>query len=407
MTHLVENIIKYEKSPEVGSWMTRALYAGAFINFDQDWNGDGIIDVLEGDRNRVGNFLASQLPSNWSYITLGEIEGIKPTDYPYNLSLTYDNLELSINNGASIGYLMGHGNPTRMARLIWTDDYDLDGLFDYNSTPVGYPGGTGVPEDAAGSLPLINTATVNYDPINDRFGMYYLLGCSNGMFDVYDDCLTEYFLKNAAIGCIGGSYVVWGEDNWTERAHGGWYAEGLSARFFEQLFQNNHPGKALALAKEDYVIDRINSGIPAIYPDWENKTLKQFNLFGDPEVPIWLNIPDSIKISQISESETSFILNVTSNNKVVENATVTLTIDDELFWIANTSSNGLVEIPYSRDSLSGMVLTVSKEGFIPYQESFIKASIAGFNLAVLFLIGFIGISFYLVKIQSFSKKRKL
>ncbi len=409
MANLVKNIINYEKIPSVGSWMTHALYSGAFLNFDQDWNGDGNPDILEGDRNRVGNFLASRLPQNWSYTTLGETEGLKPTDYPYNMTLSSENLESTINSGASIGCLMGHGNPTKMGRMIWVEDFDSDGLFDYNSTPVGYNGGTGVPIDSSGSLPLIDSATVNYSPLDEKLGMYYLVGCSNGMFDIDDDCLTEYFLKNAAIGCIGGAYVVWGEDNWTERAHGGWYAEGLCARFFEQLFQHNHPGQALALAKEDYVSDRINSGIPALYPGWEEKTLKQFNLFGDPEVPVWLNIPKSLKFSRITElneSTTSFILNATANNEIGENITITLTEKNDLIWMGKTNSSGLVEVPYSWNSLTGKVLTASKESYIPYQEIYsTPGSIPGFNPAIILIVCFIGTGIYLTKSFFLDKKR--
>jgi len=402
MEHLVENILNYEKNPPIGSWMTHALHAGAFINFNEDWNYNGEIDLVEADKNRYSNFLARRLPFNWSYITFGETSGLKTTDYPYNHSLTSLNLENVINNGASIGTIMAHGNPTGLKRMIWTVDYDSDGIFDCNGNPSS--GGRHI--DYADYPSLLDTATANLHPQSNKLGMYYLLGCSNGQFDKPADCVTEYFLKNAAIGCIGGSYVVWAEDNWTERMNGGWYSEGLCARFLEYLFLYNRPGQALALSKEDYLNDRINSGITAVEPLWENKTLKQFNLFGDPEIPIWLNIPKKLNVERVitgKDSNPSFLLEITANNLPIENVTVTITNGTELLWISKTNNTGIVEVPLPWNLIGELTITANKLNYISSQipsndNQSDEKVIIGFSIPILIVISFFSICIIIMRL---------
>ncbi|MEJ2248107.1 MAG: C25 family cysteine peptidase [Candidatus Lokiarchaeota archaeon] len=401
MAKLVERILNYEMDPDIGAWMNTAIFAGAFICFEEDWNSDGVPDLLEADRNQYGNFLASRLPKNWTYNTLGESEGLKASDYKFNLSLTGFNLRSLIKNGVSVGSIYGHGNPGAIKRMIWTTDYDGDGLFDWDGSP--YEGGS--PIDIASYPELLSTDMDKISPNNDHLGCYYLMGCSNGQFDLPEDCLAEYFLKDGAIVSIAGSYLVWGEDNWTVREGGGWYSEGLCARFYENLFQCKRPGQALALAKEDYWNDRIASGVSAVEPGWENKTLKQFNLFGDPEIPIWLGIPKKLNCSFVNQSS-STLVRLTVDNDPVENVTVTVMIDTHLAFLGKTNGTGYLEIPYTYDQLLNYDLVATKMGYVPYLSMQDKIpipnngpSIPSFNLIIIVLISFLSITSLILKIR--------
>jgi hypothetical protein len=398
MEHLVNRILKYEKYPSVGDWMEMALYSGAFICFQEDWNGDNVVDLREIDGNEYGNYLKERIPENWSYVTLGESEGLDSTDFAYNKSLTTTNLKDYINNGASIGVIDGHGNPTGIYRMVWTEDQDDDGLFDWDGSP--YEGG--IPEDTANYPILWSTSMDHIKPIEDRLGLYFLLGCSNGQFDFHQDCLAEYYLKDSAIASIAGSYVTWAEDNWTARPEGGWYSQGLCTRFFDELFECKHPGMALALAKEDYVNDRNSSGIPPVQPEWENKTLKQYNLFGDPEIPIWLGKPKFLNASYTNHTS-SMTIKITTTSKPVENVTVSVTIDDNLAFLGSTDETGSLVIPYNYDQLSEYILTATKVGYVPIitnEKSPIKnPAIPSFNPLMLLLISFISVSFLILNQQ--------
>ena len=399
MEHLIQNIIDYETNPDVGPWMTSALYAGAMLVFDSEYNDSGTIDFGECDANRNHNFLADRLPENWTTVIMAEDEGLKNSSYYYDLPLNQSSLYGQINNGFSTGIIVGHGAPQIMIRLLFETDYDEDGRFDYDADPYN-EGGSAIDENS--QQPLISTEV----PLNlnkNRLGMYYLGGCSTGTFDDEHDCLSEYFLKNVAIGCIAGSRVVWGEDQWTERDHGGWYSDGLSSRFWEQLLIYNQPGKAFSYAKADYVADRELIGIDddkGYYPDWENKTLKQFNLLGDPEVNLWQTIPENLNITQLtSNSEGTMKYVVNANNGTISGVCVTLVQKSELIWKGLTDENGEVEFPFSEEEIKYMSITANKDQFIPYIIEG-KLKVPGYNLLVFIGFCFVGVIFI------FSSKRK-
>ncbi len=412
MEHLIQNIIDYETDPDVGSWMTSALYAGAMLVFDSDYNDNGEKDFGECDANLQHNFLSERLPDNWTSLIMAEDEGLKNSSYFYNLSLNQLSLQEQINNGFSTGIITGHGAPQRMVRSLFDTDYDGDGLFDYTADPYN-EGGNATDE---GSHPLLISTAMILNLTNNRLGMYYLGGCSTGSFDLSYDCLSEYFLKNAAIGCIAGSRVVWGEDQWTKRDHGGWYSDGLISRFWEQLFLYNQPGKAFSYAKADYIADRESLGEDAdgkiYYGDWEQKVLKQFNLLGDPEVNLWQTIPEALNVTQIpSSSNETMKYVVSSTNGTMTGISITSVRGTELMWKGLSDENGEVEVPFSEEEMKFMSITATENQYIPSIieniEVYIppKPGIPGYNL--LAFIGFCSLGVVFIFKFSLSKRKQL
>ncbi|MFX1390338.1 MAG: C25 family cysteine peptidase [Promethearchaeota archaeon] len=400
MEILVENILNYEKNPPIGPWMSHALFASSILQFDQDWNNDGIVDYGECDGNRFNNFVnESLIPESWTSVFLAQTQGVKGSSYHSDLQLNYNNLQSEINKGCSIGTIFAHGNPQQMGIDRWDVDYDGDMLFDYTANP--FESG-GVAIDVGTHTNLMDTSYMYFHPQDDKLGMYYMGSCSVGTFDDASDCIAEYFLKNTAIGCVAGSYVVWGEDQWYERSHGGWFIEGLGFRFWEQLFQFNQPGKALALAKADYASDRITYPESIIYTEWSNKTLKQYNLLGDPEIPIWLSIPQQLNVSveqPFNNNTNTMTLKAIANNIPVENVTITYTFDNNLIWKGTTNETGMVDVPFSDIEVGNNVFTASKNGYLPFQANLPQgtdnvSSIIGYDFfyIAIIIVGFIGIS---------------
>jgi len=406
MQNLVQRILNYEKNPPIGDWMSHAILAGAILQFDIDWNSDDLVDYGECDENRLNNYINSTLlPDNWSSTFLAQTQGVKGSDYHVDAELDYVHLKNAINQGCSIGTIFAHGRPDRMSTTKWLDDYDGDGLFDYTANPFTV-GGTEIDRKTWSTLFETTTADIVQD---DKLGMYYFGSCSVGTFDDVADCVAEYFLKNAAIGCVAPSYVAWGEDQWYERTQGGWFVEGLGFRFIEQLFQYNQPGKALALAKADYALERLNSPEPNEYSEWGNKTLKQYNLLGDPEVPIWLSIPKQLNVSidqPFSNNTNTMTLIVTADENPIKGVTITYTKNNDLLWKGVTNENGTIEVPFSLIEIDGQAFTASKNGYLPYQidsqENGDTNAIPGYNF---FGITFIILGF--ICITSISYKRSL
>ena len=379
----------------------KGFFGGAILYLNLDWNGDDIVDFPESDGNRVNNFINSSHFAGWNATFLAQTEGVKGSDYYSDMQLSEINLKSEIDEGISVCNIFAHGNTGRFGLHEWTNDVDGDLLFDYTACPFNESGSA---IDTQVFYDLLSRGSFDLSPKDGKLGFYYLGSCSTGTFDDSEDCLAEVLLKEAAIGVIASSYVTWGEDNWYERDHGGWVMEGFGFRFWEQFMLCNRPGEAFALAKEDYVADREISLEPIVEPDWEEKLLKQYNLFCDPEIPIWNQIPKQLNASIISTNENNFSLTASAEGEMVENATVTFEKDGKLLWMNYTDGDGEILIPISNNSLKGMTFTVSKDGYLPFQETYkeeLLPAIPGYNFLFIIslLISMIYIGF-LMKLKS-------
>ncbi len=352
---LVTRLLNYEKNPPVGSWMSHAVFGGAFAHFTYDLNGNSILDdedVIEFDANRVMNWVtANILPSKWSSTILAEVEGITPSKYYCDIALNEVNIQNVLSSGASVTLLDSHGLTTGMARMFFNVDQDGDKMFD-------------VEEDLARTIIYIDTHS-EIDS-NGKNGLFFLSACETGNFDYSGMSLSEYILQTCGIGCIASSRSANYDAEWYEREHGGWMAQGLYTRFFTQFFNNgvNQPGKAFSLAKGDFVEDYVNlNGLD------DNKNIQglvQFNLLGDPEVPIWTSIPSQLN-PIISSNESGIHIKVTSDSQPIENVVITL-MNSTYYWEGFTDENGKLSFELSMTELNDLTLTLSKNGYLCYQQ---------------------------------------
>ncbi|MHA2297498.1 MAG: C25 family cysteine peptidase [Candidatus Hodarchaeales archaeon] len=366
MKELVEQLVDYERNPPVGSWMTRAVLVGAYANFDTDENGNNLLDFSKYDANRFNNWIKSNvLPANWSSTLLAETEGIKPTDYYYDKSITEENIVEEINNGCGMALFDSHGWPNRMTRWIFANDYDNDSLYDLDV-------------DTLSSATYIDIES-EIDTQGKR-GVYYLSACETGNFYSrtftasglsYDESFSEFILRTSGIGVIASSAVGYYEPGWYERDHSGWYAQGLSSRFWQQLLQenNNQPGKALAEAKNAYAIfarDSYTQGHVAPQDEFKDTTIVQFNLLGDPEVPVWTVVPSQLELQTIA-SDNQLILEASADEQLAVDVTVTL-MNSTYYWKGLTDESGHVNVPLREYELEHLTLTLSRNNNLPYQE---------------------------------------
>ncbi len=353
MEDLVSRLIEYERNPPLGTWMKTAVFAGAFASFDSDINGNDVFDDDDYsgfDSNRNHNWLVENIiPSDWNCILLGETEGIQTTQYSYDYSINESILVECVNDGASIVMSDAHGSPTSTQRSVFIDDVDGDGLFDQGTDDIG-------------GRVFLSTST----PFNagNKLGFYFLAACSTGTF-LGLECLTEYITRTSGIGCIGSSGSAYYDPNWYDGETLGWYTQGLLERFWRQIFSEdgNHPGKALVLAKEKYSEDYV-----LLNPDAYDggRTLSQYNLMGDPEVPLWLDIPLSLNISTTTNNATRTIsVLVETDDSPISDVVVTM-VGDSVYQRAVTDVNGEVQLSMPNvQSLREVTITVSKNGFTP------------------------------------------
>ncbi|MFX1369917.1 MAG: C25 family cysteine peptidase, partial [Promethearchaeota archaeon] len=316
-------------------------------------NGNDILDeedYLGFDTNRNHNWIKENIiPSDWDCILLAETEGVQTTQYSYDYSINASMIEECVNEGVSIFMSDAHGSPTSTVRSIFTNDVDADGLYDWGI-------------DSQAGQAFLSTSS-EFDT-RGMLGLYFLAACSTGTF-VGHNCLTEYITRTSGIGAIGSSQSAYYDPGWYEGATLGWYTQGLLERFWRQIFSvdGNHPGRALALAKDDYASDYVAES-PDAYDG--GRTLSQYNLMGDPEVPIWLDIPSNLGITITSNNETGVItVHATAEGSSVTGAIVTI-VGESILQREITDSTGAVQfsIPDLQDS-ENVTITASKNGFIP------------------------------------------
>jgi hypothetical protein len=354
MNNLVQKIIDYEKNPPIGSWMNTALFGGTFANFNYDSNNNNRLDSEDGkefDTNRNHNWLKTNvIPSHWNSVMLGETEGLKTTDYHYDYPISENNLVELINSGAGVVQIDAHGSSTGMYRSIFTEDEDGDNLFDWG-------------EDSLESETFISTST-EFET-NGKNGLYFLAACSTGTFDG-GTSLTEYIVRNTGIGCIGSSKSAYYDNNIYNYNYKCWVTQGLLYRFWLRIFteNTNHPGQALALAKAAYAEDcKINLR----NEDRDLRTLTQYNLMGDPEVPIWMKIPSKLESFRINNTNQLIVF---SNNGPVDDTWVTLT-NSTYYWRGITNSEGKITLPNDISRFEQVNITVSKNNFLPSQKNLV------------------------------------
>ncbi|WP_455141249.1 C25 family cysteine peptidase, partial [Candidatus Hodarchaeum mangrovi] len=244
-----------------------------------------------------------------------------------------------------------HGSSTGMYRSIFTEDVDGDNLFDW-----------GV--DSLESEMFISTST-EFETYGKN-GLYFLAACATGTFNG-GTSLTEYIVRNCGIGCIGSSKSAYYDNEIYTDNYKCWVTQGLLYRFWLRIFteNSNHPGKALALAKNAYAED-CKSNLRN--EDQDLRTLTQYNLMGDPEVPIWTKIPSKLESFKINNTNQ---LIVVSNNEPVDNAWITLT-NSTYYWRGITNSEGKITLPIDIGQFEQVNITVSKNNLLPYQANLSK-----------------------------------
>jgi hypothetical protein len=363
VVELVTQQLQYEQSPPQGGWMNKIVLAGDYIHFNEDRNGDSVTSLYNNERsdydqNRYHHWLNKTFfPSNYSTIFLGETEGVCPTQFHYDYSFNKENLVNILNQGVLFGNIGAHGGPAEYLNQHWfAIDYDKDTIFDIGT-------------DERGSKICLDTDTDLQS--NGKEGFFYLESCTLGDFVNGNPSLAKYLLMHNAIGIIASTGVSYTHFGWNENDSSSgkcWLNAGLSSRFWKYLFSNatQQPGKALELARKDY----INTKNTISPPNWIQEErhfiiLHEFNLFGDPEIPLWLTNPRVLNVT-VDSSVTKTNLTIYSDNKPIEETTVTV-MNNSYFWKGLTDVNGQLELPIVKDSLNEYDVIVSKSGYFPYQ----------------------------------------
>ncbi|MEN8207998.1 MAG: C25 family cysteine peptidase [Candidatus Fermentibacteria bacterium] len=195
--------------------------------------------------------------------------------------------------------------------------------------------------------------------------LWQSISCFIGHLDGNECCADAWLASpgGGGFGCFNSRYG-WG--NFAGPCTGP--SEMLCIRFYQDHWQNDIYNLGIAHGTSmDYYVPPCST-----YMDW---CLKEYNLFGDPELPIWT---DSARIMSVSHPAsingfTTVSVTVTDGRAPLENARVCLQKGDwqtgEVYEVALTNATGEADIYVQPTSVGTLNITVWGRNFYTYLGS--------------------------------------
>lgn len=330
--HFINKLIKYQDTPVVED-IEKALMVGEQLN-SYTWGGTYKDEIANG--SSANGYTTAGIPPEIEVSRLYEM-----TEMWYKEDIFDQFNELGVN---LLNHL-GHSNVTYNMKM-------------YNSD--------------------LTTANFTNDGVTRGFVVGYSQGCYNGSFDNRDDgggyggtdCFAEAFtnLQTGEVATVANSRYGWYNPGGTNSSSQYYDRQFYDAIFGEDITQ---VGDVNAQSKEDDVSYMQNDA------NWR-WVAYETNLFGDPSMDIWTEIPTDI-VAEIPVS-----ISIGSTSLFIETdapyARIAVVINDELIGraIADASGDATVEFPmltdpapldititaHNRNKLTGEVLVIANQPYL-------------------------------------------
>ncbi|MFW3146005.1 MAG: C25 family cysteine peptidase [Thermoplasmatota archaeon] len=323
-------VVKYEKEVPVGNW---AGTAGMFGSYTHEYD-----DGPRQCQYLWNTYLDEVYQTPDRYYSDGTVRsqtGANP--------LTYSAIQSGFNNGLSIVVYMGHGH-----FQIWSEGPN-DG-----SNQIIYRVNEAASLSQSPKLPFITA-----------------MSCETNWYDNSNfESISEGFTENpngGAIAYAGAVRTTEGGIGYDQYLPG---APGIQEDFLRML-RNGYrtPGEIFHEAKEFYA--SYWSNYFSSYEFAYNAYIEH-NLLGPPETPLWTSTPKTFNVAYDFDNDhfTNFTVSVTdSQSNIVQDARVTVYSSTlEEMSTSTTDQWGRTKVPFVIPETAFGKITVTKEGFKPYQQ---------------------------------------
>ncbi|MGQ9560734.1 MAG: C25 family cysteine peptidase [Candidatus Oleimicrobiaceae bacterium] len=194
-----------------------------------------------------------------------------------------------------------------------------------------------------------------------RYSVLYSIGCYPANFE--EDCIAEHFVRSrhgGGVAFIGNSRYGWGSPG--NPKYG--YSDRFDQQFYRFLFQENvtRVGEAIGMAKAYY----------APYSRQENVyrwCQYEITLLGDPEMPIWTDVPQELTVdcpSQVATGPQHFGVRVSDGSGPVSGALVCVMCGQGVYERGTTDNAGLFTATIAPSSpADSVVVTVTAQNYLP------------------------------------------
>ncbi len=212
-------------------------------------------------------------------------------------------------------------------------------------------------------IPIYTTSQANSQTNSTRLTIMNSIACYPGNFE-YSDCLAEVLMNNSNGGCVGvimNSRYGWG----TPPIMGP--SEKLSVRFYDFLFLRDsiEIGKAHSRSKDYY---QASAQANNVYR-W---CVYELNLFGNPSLPLWTDIPINLTIQKpdtIQTGSQTLRIIVRSQGQPIGNAKVGVYKENEVLTSGYTNNQGILDILINPITPGYLYVMAYKKNYYPKEES--------------------------------------
>jgi len=322
-TAIIDKLIAYERGPDDGDYLTRALSVSA----DQmrDWsNGQGQHALV-----------AAAMPSSWANDMVAMVESPSGSDpapqnpdgptFPALLSSGFGWVNYFV-HGRADGFVV------RSAGIL--------------GSPLTYVYTHGDDGDGNGHL--------NLTAPSPRPGIHVSAACDQGAFDLdappFNGTVGQSVAERLLLLPQGGAVAFIGQSRW------GWVSTSykLVKKLYEYVGNDsipNHIGVYQTLAK-------------LAFPSYRDLVYGN-NLYGDPEMPVWKTTPMPLEVSApptFTPGPGIWAVEAHEGASPVSGALVTLAIADSVWAIGQTDADGRAVIDLPLPVVPQVILTIGKSG---------------------------------------------
>ncbi|HBO44671.1 MAG TPA: hypothetical protein DD670_12215 [Planctomycetaceae bacterium] len=374
ITTMVNKVLTYEKSPDMGDWYDDALFVGYFQDTeDSTTTPDGIEQrSFMETTHRLTDFLGGD------YDFWGNPD-------PYNMGYTVHTSLTAQDLSFPTYYYSNRTFPSRITPpspvpSVWTNLWTSKTQATTNITTAVNNGVSFVMQRDHGSssgwgTPSFSTTRVNALTNGNRLPVVFSISCETGRFDT-TDCFAEAFLRKSGGGAVGivaaarVSYSRYNDCLATAIVDGFW--DTCDATWTNSVYPTSwRPSEVLNRAKV-----RLLEGYGAS-DSTAKLTARMFNWFGDPEMMMRTETPSILTVTHSNNAVrhvgADFTVNVTSQGVPVEGALVCIshaTADD--YWVATTDADGLATFVGLNPTESGDYnLVVTEQNAVAHVGSFV------------------------------------
>jgi len=324
--NFLNKLTLYSNAP-VANEIKSAFFVGEWLWDGPTWGGDYMDEMIGG--SSANGYTTIGVPTSWNITTL--------YDRTYGAADSWGANEIRplLSAGPNLVNHLGHSNTTYTMRL---------------------------------SNNQVSSSTITNNGINHNFSTYFTQGCYSGAFDNREtspgqytsDCITEKMTSIATgpVAMISHSRYGWGVQGSTDGASQYIHRQFIDAIFGENIYE---AGYALVDSKIDNIPYITNE--PVMY--W---VTYETNLFGDPAMLLWTDIPQSITANLPEQLMVG--VNYYQIQTNAPNAEFVLKNSDHTVYKTTADENGLIVVNFLVPLAPGTYyIYISAHNFYPFSAT--------------------------------------